>query len=87
MKEETKITKQEQMRLDQEMKYEYYVRAKPKQTLDHMMKLAAALASTGAYQKVEDGEVVLDSREIAGLSGCLHYEVCQEALRVSGDII
>ena len=87
MKEETKLTEQEQIRLDEQRKYDYYVRAKPKQTLDDMIKLAAALATTGAYQKVEHGEVVLDSREIAGLSGCLHYEVWQEANLVSGGII
>ena len=84
MKEDTKLTKQEQIALDRDMAYSDYVRTKPKQTLCQMMELAAAIASTGKYQALEHGEITLDTREIAGLSGCLHYQVYTEACCVTG---
>ncbi len=81
MKEETTLTKQEQMRLDREIEYNDYCRSNFQHTIDHMMELAAALASTGKYKRIDptDMECKLDTVEIAGLSGCLHYQVYQEA--------
>lgn len=87
MEEDTKLTKQEQIILDRDIAYKDYVRTNPKQTLSQMMKISAALASTGAYKKLEDGEITLNTHEIAGLSGCLHYQVYDEACRSVGDTI
>ena len=89
MKEDTKLTTQEQMRLDRAIQYNDYCRSNPQQTIDHMMELAAALASTGKYNHIDstDMEYKLDTVEIAGLSGCLHYAVYQEARCVVGDTI
>jgi len=86
MKEETKLTKQEQIRLDRQIAYDDYCRSNPQQTIDHMMELAAALASTGKYKYLDatEMEYKLDIYEIAGLSGRLHYEVYQEARCVVG---